>query len=126
MKKIELQKQGIFVNAYDESAIILHNIFDYKLGEQDKIYKVGFPEGSLNKVLNTLEDKKISYVYYGVNRTVIKEKDSKRLNKFITEYEKAVRRQEIDIKANLIYTKIKKLKRTELDVFLDKVLECLK
>lgn len=126
MKKIELQKQGIFVNAYDESAIILHNIFDYKLGEQDKIYKVGFPEGSLNKVLNTLEDKKISYVYYGVNRTVIKEKDFKRLNKFITEYEKAVRRQEIDIKANLIYTKIKKLKRTELDVFLDKVLECLK
>lgn len=126
MKKIELQKQGIFVNAYDESAIILHNIFDYKLGEQDKIYKVGFPGGSLNKVLNTLEDKKISYVYYGVNRTVIKEKDFKRLNKFITEYEKAVRRQEIDIKANLIYTKIKKLKRTELDVFLDKVLECLK
>lgn len=126
MKKIELQKQGIFVNAYDESAIILHNIFDYKLGEQDKIYKVGFPEGSLNKVLNTLEDKKISYVYYGVNRTVIKEKDFKRLNKFITEYEKAVRRQEIDIKANLIYTKIKKLKRNELDVFLDKVLECLK
>ncbi len=126
MKKLELQKQGIFVNAYDESAIILHNILDYKLVEQDKIYKVGFPESTLPKVLNTLEEKKISYVYYGVNRTIIEERDFKRLNKFNAEFTKASRRQEIDMKANLIYTKIKRLKSDELDIFLDKVLECLK
>lgn len=60
MPKLELQKQGLFVNAYNESALILHNIFGYKLLEQNKIYKVGFPEKSITKVLNTIEERKIS------------------------------------------------------------------
>lgn len=126
MPKLELQKQGLFVNAYNESALILHNIFNYKLLEQNKIYKVGFPEKSITKVLNTIEERKISYTYYDVDRKINSDKNFKRLNKYNSECNKASRRQEIDMKANLIYIKIKRLKSDELDIFLDKVLECLK
>lgn len=126
MPKLELQKQGLFVNAYNKSALILHNIFGYKLLEQNKIYKVGFPEKSITKVLNTIEERKISYTYYDVDRKIISDKNFKRLNKYNSECNKAVKQQEIDVKAKLIYAKIKKLKSKELEPFLDKVLECLK
>lgn len=55
---ITLYKIGKFYNTYNDSAIILNYLFGYKILIDNK---VGFPESALNKVINTLEDKKINY-----------------------------------------------------------------
>lgn len=55
---ITLYKIGKFYNTYNDSAIILNYLFGYKILIDNK---VGFPETALNKVINTLEDKKINY-----------------------------------------------------------------
>lgn len=90
-----------------------------------KVYKIGFPNNSLIKVLNTLEDKKISYVIYEEDNSIKLEYDYKKLNKYNVEYKKAINKLEIDTKANLVYTKIKKLKIDDLNMFLDRLLEWL-
>ena len=77
MERIELHKQGIFINAYGVSAIMLHNMLNYKLIMNKKVYKIGFPNNSLIKVLNTLEDKKISYVIYEEDNSIKVEYDYK-------------------------------------------------
>ena len=125
MERIELHKQGIFINAYGVSAIILHNMLNYKLIMNKKVYKIWFPNNSLIKVLNTLEDKKISYVIYEEDNSIKLEYDYKKLNKYNVEYKKAINKLEIDTKANLVYTKIKKLKIDDLNMFLDRLLEWL-
>lgn len=125
MERIELHKQGIFINAYGVSAIILHNMLNYKLIMNKKVYKIGFPNNSLIKVLNTLEDKKISYVIYEEDNSIKLEYDYKKLNNYNVEYKKAINKLEIDTKANLVYTKIKKLKIDDLNMFLDRLLEWL-
>lgn len=51
-------KNGRFYNAYKDDAIILNYLFGYKVLKDQK---AGFPETVLNKVINTLEDKKINY-----------------------------------------------------------------
>lgn len=43
---------------YNDSAIILNYLFGYKILIDNK---VGFPESALNKVINTLEEKKLNY-----------------------------------------------------------------
>lgn len=55
---------------------------------------------------------------------MISDKNFKRLNKYNSECNKAVKQQEIDVKSNIY--KDKEIKKDELDIFLDKVLECLK
>ena len=46
------------------TVILLKNIFNYKVGVFGNTVKVGFPIGSLNKVLDTLDKLKISYLVY--------------------------------------------------------------
>ena len=70
--------------------------------KKNKIYKVGFPEKSITKVLNTIEERKISYTYYDVDRKIISDKNFKRLNKYNSECNKAVKQQEIDVLDNRI------------------------
>lgn len=53
-----LIKNGRFYNAYKDDAIILNYLFGYKVLKDQK---AGFPETVLNKIINTLEDKKINY-----------------------------------------------------------------
>ena len=126
MERIELQRHDIFINAYGVSAIILHDMLNYKLIMNGKEYKIGFPSNSLTKVLNTLEDKKISYVIYEEDNSIKLEYDYKNLNDYNKEYKMAIDKLEIDTKVNLIYTKIKKLKIEDLNIFLDRLLEWLK
>jgi len=51
-------KNGKFYNSYKDDAIILNYLFGYKILKDDKS---GFPETAFQKVINTLEDKKIDY-----------------------------------------------------------------
>lgn len=50
MNKLEIYKNGNFLNTYEENAIILHKLFNYKVIENDKHkYKCGFPLTKYNK-----------------------------------------------------------------------------
>ena len=65
MNKLEIYKNGNFLNTYEENAIILHKLFNYKVIENDKHkYKCGFPLTQYNKIINGLQDNKISYIVY--------------------------------------------------------------
>jgi len=57
---IILMKCGSFYITFDEDAKVLNYLFDYKINND----KLGFPLGSLEKVLFTLKEKKISYILY--------------------------------------------------------------
>ena len=61
MSSIKIRKIGKFYNAFDNDALILHYLFNYKVNNG----RVGFPENSFNKVINTLEDKNINYEVIG-------------------------------------------------------------
>ena len=61
---IIIMKNGIFYNVLGKDCYILKNIFNYKVGVFGNTVKVGFPIGSLNKVLDTLDKLKISYIVY--------------------------------------------------------------
>ena len=59
-----------FYNAFGDDGIILHELLGYKYIEHKKL--VGYPEVAHNKVINRLENEKISYVVYDKD-VVIKE-----------------------------------------------------
>ncbi len=61
---IIIMKNGIFYNVLGKDCYILKNIFNYKVGVFGNTVKVGFPIGSLNNVLETLDKLKISYLVY--------------------------------------------------------------
>ena len=75
MKKLEIYKNGNFLNAYEENAIILHKLFNYKVIESDNHkYKCGFPLTQYNKIINGLQDNKISYIVYD-KENILEDKD---------------------------------------------------
>lgn len=95
-KKVILRQVGKFVNVFDEDAVIISYLLNYKLVND----KVGFPMNALNKVINTLEEMKISYEVKGEEKIA---KDFKNNNKYdsILRTAKeivALRKRYIDIK----------------------------
>ena len=126
MNKLEIYKNGNFLNAYEENAIILHKLFNYKVIESDKHkYKCGLPQTQYNKVINGLQDNKISYIVYD-KETIYEEKDYHNLNNYDKEYKNAMKKIELDTKADMVYNKVIKLNDKELEEFLDKMLTWLK
>ena len=92
MNKLEIYKNGNFLNTYEENAIILHKLFNYKVIESDKHkYKCGFPLTQYNKIINGLQDNKISYVVHD-NETMLEEKDYHKLNNYDKEYKEAIKK----------------------------------
>ena len=63
-KFIIIMKNGIFYNVLGKDCYIIKNIFGYKVSIFSDTIKVSFPIGSLNKVLETLDKLKISYLVY--------------------------------------------------------------
>ena len=70
MKKnyILLRQIGKFINAFDEDALIINYLLDYKLANG----KIGFPSNTLSKVINILEDNYISYEIKGTSHDVLR------------------------------------------------------
>lgn len=81
-KKVVLRQVGKFVNVFDDDAVIISYLLNYKLVND----KVGFPMNALNKVVNTLEENRISYEVKGEEKIV---KDFKNNNKYNTVLSKA-------------------------------------
>ena len=50
MKFVTIRKMGLFYQVFDDDALILHFLLNYKIIDS----KVGFPSNALNKVINVL------------------------------------------------------------------------
>ena len=58
---IVIIKNGIFYYTYNDDAIILWNLFDYKIKDDNEL---GFGSNSYSKVLSKLKDKNLSCIVY--------------------------------------------------------------
>lgn len=113
-----LFKKGKFYNTYGDDSIILNYLFGYKILKDNKL---GFPENILTKVLNTIEDKKISYsIISNDENPIIKKYD--KLNKYHAILNKAYEYQEVKVRVNRIYDKINSI--TDVNT-LEKILKKL-
>ena len=70
---IILIKIGLFYNAYNEDAIIIHNLTKYKLYNNNGIMCTSFTDKSIDLVLSRLRSMNVSYIV----------KTSKELTKYI-------------------------------------------
>ena len=57
-RSIVIRKSGGFYQVFDNDALIISYLFDYKIIN----HKCGFPLVAINKVINTLEEKKINFI----------------------------------------------------------------
>ena len=58
------QSSGKFFEVYGYDAFMFGYLFDYKVLQNGKTYKCGFPDSSLTKITNKLSDLKISHQIY--------------------------------------------------------------
>lgn len=65
-KVLTLSHKGIFYYAYEDDAIVIHNLMGYKLKKDSASSRLscGFPEGTLAKVITKLSTLEISYRVY--------------------------------------------------------------
>ena len=61
-KYIVIIKKGNFFISFDNDALILSNIFNYKIIQSNNNFKVGFPVNSLSKIIMKLESLKLNYI----------------------------------------------------------------
>ena len=111
MKKgtyLTIRKVGKFYQTFDEDANILHYLFSYKIVN----HRAGFPFNALNKVLNTLEEKKISYII--VDDENPSEMDFKDLNEYEDYVSKSMDKIEIEKKLKHLDLKLSKMNSKQL------------
>ena len=96
MTNIKLRKIGKFYSAFDNDALIIHYLFNYKINNG----RVGFPLDSYNKVINTLEDKSINYeIIDNANKITKNFKDKNKYNIYLT---KSLKKEIIEDRINNI------------------------
>ena len=99
-------------------------LFEYKIIQNGKTYKCGFPDSSLIKIIDRLDEFKISYqiIYRGKNPHV---KDYKKINQY-SKY-KLIALQKIDIKERIdtLIEKIKLLDNEKAKEIMKKIERCL-
>lgn len=108
---IDIVKQGLFCYVYNDDAAIIHYLFQYKL--VSGTLKVGFPYRNLERVLNTLENYKISY-HVIENDTVIKKKNYNKTNQYHHYYTLALPKLNIEKRFALLESEIKALDEKEI------------
>lgn len=59
---IVIMQFGNFYEVFDKDTIIMNILFNYKIRKIGNVDRVGFPLGSLYKVINILNKNKINYV----------------------------------------------------------------
>lgn len=106
---IVLRKVGGFYHVFDKDCYILNYLFNYKIVGN----RVGFPIGAINKVTNTLEEKKISYELEG------KKYDFKRKNNYEKYLEKGIVRYNFKRDVEKIYDNLDKLNSKDLKEILN-------
>lgn len=98
---IMYKNSGKFYNVYKDDAYILNYLFGYKVLDKRKS---GFPDSSINKVKNELENKKISYqIIYDDKEPEVK--NYKNLNNYDKYMKLAM--EKIDIKERIDFWKVR-------------------
>ena len=109
---ILFRKNGLFYEVYDEDAIIINYLFNYKI----KNNRVGFPISSHEKVINKLKEENIKY------KDIDNEynPDNNRYNELLL-----LSRDKVNLekKVNEIINKIDKLDEEKLNKLLDIIKE---
>lgn len=113
---VEISKLGYFYYCYNEDAVLIHYLFDYKIVSGKR--KVGFPIANLERVVNTLEEYKINYVLLD-EKKVIKVRDFKKINAYLQYYQKALQKVHIEDRFRLIENKIKSMSNEQMAEFLE-------
>lgn len=108
----------------DEDAYILNLLFRYKILEYKNSYKCGFPDNVINKVLNTLEDKHISYRIYCADGKII-EKLFKLNNKYEKYKKEALSIAAEKAKIDMIINKLKIASEDDLKKIMEYIESCL-
>ena len=118
------QSSGKFFEVYGYDAFMFGFLFDYKVLQNGKTYKCGFPDSSLTKITNKLSDLKISYqiIYRGRNPFV---KDFKKINQY-SKY-KLITLQKLDIKERMdaLVEKVKSLNEEQAKKVMLELEKCL-
>lgn len=119
------QSSGKFFEVYDYDAFMFNYLFDYKIIQNGKTYKCGFPDSSITKITNKLSDLKISYqiIYRGRNPYI---KDLKKINQY-SKY-KLIALQKLDIKERMdaLVEKVKSLNEEKAKKVMLELEKCLK
>ena len=113
MSKVKIRKSGTFYNVFDDECYILYFFFHYSI----KNDKVGFPKSSLNKVINGLEEFKISYEVIG--------EDIKNNFKNLNKYQKYVKLGKEKYNKDIKYANIMEKLMTTNEKKIDKILETI-
>ena len=61
-EEIALIEIGNFYYVYGKDSYIISYLFGYHLKQIENIYSCAFPKKSLNKIIATLQNKKINYI----------------------------------------------------------------
>ena len=107
---VVLIKSGSFYITYENDALIMNNIFNY----QNINNKVGFPIRSVDKVMNSLNDKNINYVIDNNDDSDILEFTSDD-NEYLRYYEQAKKYEFRDSLNKILLDKIKFLIESDND-----------
>lgn len=86
--------KGKFINAYNDSALLITFLMEYKL---NKGLRVGFPKSALGKVRTKLEKEKVSYVILDQKNNVVHHHNMNNLSRFDALIENAKKNKD-DIK----------------------------
>lgn len=116
MNVVKIRKSGTFYQVFDLDSYIIYYLFDYKIREN----KVGFPRSALNKVLNRLEELKITYEVIGESQN-----NFKNLNKYKKYLELGKKKYNKEIQYQNIMEKLKNIKEEKLDKILEAIEEIL-
>lgn len=110
-KMITLRKVGGFYQTFDNDALIISYLFNYKIVNS----RCGFPVSVINKVTNVLEEKSISYILKQDEEQI---KDFKRKNNYDKYLEKSKVKDNLNNRIQNILKKIETLNKEKLEKIL--------
>lgn len=101
---VVLLKSGIFYECFNDDIGIIYSLFHYKIKNNGSNYVVGFPNNSLSKICNILENNNINYII--VDKDNIIDKYKSKNNNYSKYYIDLNRLQYITYKIEDIYNKL--------------------
>ena len=117
-RSIVIRKSGGFYQVFDNDALILSYLFDYKIIN----HKCGFPLVAINKVINTLEEKKINFIIKDEEEII---KNFRNKNTYSKYLEKARVKDNINNRIKSILDKINDLDVKKMNEVLSVIEETL-
>ena len=117
-RSIIIRKSGGFYQVFDNDALIISYLFDYKIIN----HKCGFPLVAINKVINTLEEKKINFIIKDEEEVV---KNFRNKNTYSKYLEKARVKDNINNRIKSILDKINDLDVKKMNEVLSVIEETL-